>query len=463
MDAVRSEGRTPVVAIVGGGFSGSMAAVQLARLARPGALRVILFERSDRFARGMAYGTDSAHHLLNVPAGLMSALPDEPTHFLDWLRARDCSAHAGTYAPRRIYGDYLEELLRSASRESAIPIDLVSDEIIDLLEIDGSHRFRLATGRGELIEADWVVLALGHPLPKDPAGLVRSGKVCGYVANPWAPGALAGLEPDDPIALIGTGLTAVDQVVEARATGHRGKIYAVSRHGLLPCRQHHAPPRPHFAMGSGPSTARSLVRKVRSEVASCVGEGGDWRSVVDSIRPAAQTLWRSLGDAERSRFIRHVAPHWDAHRHRVAPEVDDILQECRESGRLEVIAGRALAIGEREDRVALTLRRRAGSESETILVSRVVNCTGPSRNIRTGPSPLLRSLIARGIGRPGRLALGLDVGDGGVLIGRDGGPHRRIFALGSLLKEHLWETTAVRELRTQAVDLARLIVDRARP
>jgi uncharacterized NAD(P)/FAD-binding protein YdhS len=463
MDAMTSEGRTPVVAIVGGGFSGSMAAVHLARLARAGTVRVTLFERSDRFARGMAYGTDSAHHVLNVPAGLMSALPDEPTHFLDWLRTRDPSAHAGTYAPRRIYGDYLEELLRSTARKSAIPIDLVSDEVIDLAEIDGSHRFRLATGRGELIEADWVVLALGHPLPKDPAGLVRSGQVRGYIANPWAPGALADLDADAPIALIGTGLTAVDQIVEARASGHRGKIHAISRHGLLPCRQHHAPPRPHFAMGNGPSTARSLVRKVRAEVASCVGEGGDWRSVVDSIRPTAQTLWRSLGDAERSRFIRHVAPHWDAHRHRVAPEIDDILQECRGSGRLEVIAGRVIEIAQRGDRVALTLRRRAGSEAETILVSRVVNCTGPSRNIRTGASPLLRSLIARGIGRPGRLALGLDVGDSGVLIGKDGGPRWQIFALGPLLKEHLGETTAVRELRTQAVDLARLIVDRAGP
>jgi len=91
---------------------------------------------------------------------------------------------------------------------------------------------------------------------------------------------------------------------------------------------------------------------------------------------------------------------------------------------------------------------------ETLTVGRVINCTGPARDIRLSASKLMQSLLANGIGRPGPLALGLDVSDCGALIGEDGLVQDRLYAIGPLLKDHLWETTAVRELRTQAAELA---------
>ena len=128
------------IAIIGGGFSGTMVAVHLARLAGSRAPRVVLFEKADRPARGLAYGTRCDQHLLNVPAGLMSALPDQPTHFLEWLRAHDPSTHHGTFALRRVYGDYLQELLTAAARSSATVIDVVRDEVIDLVMRTGDGR-----------------------------------------------------------------------------------------------------------------------------------------------------------------------------------------------------------------------------------------------------------------------------------------------------------------------------------
>ena len=188
----------PVIAIVGGGFSGAMVAVQLARQAGPNPPRVVLFEKSERLARGLAYGTHCDQHLLNVPAGLMSALPDEPTHFLDWLQARDPSAQHGTFAPRRVYGDYLEELLTSTAKASATRIDFVRDEVVDVEIDEGSGLVNLLTRQGSRHAADRVVLALGHPMPQSPQGLEHPSARGGYVANPWAPGALDGLEADEP-------------------------------------------------------------------------------------------------------------------------------------------------------------------------------------------------------------------------------------------------------------------------
>jgi uncharacterized NAD(P)/FAD-binding protein YdhS len=448
----------PVIAIVGGGFSGAMVAVQLARQAGSNPPRIVLFEKTERLARGLAYGTHCDQHLLNVPAGLMSALPDEPTHFLDWLQTRDPSAQHGTFASRRVYGDYLEELLTSTAKASATRIDFVQDEVVDLEIGEGPKSAILLTRQGNRLAADKVVLALGHPMPQTPEGLEHPSVRGCYVANPWSAGALDGLEAEQPIALIGTGLTAVDLIVEARANGHRGVIHAISRHGLLPCchRTSPATSQPHFRIPSETeATARSLLRRVRSEVALCQAQGSDWRSVVDALRPVTQTIWRSLGNSERSRFVRHLAPRWDVHRHRVAPHIDEMLQASRRDGTLVVVAGRIVSLAERDGSIEVSIRRRGEPMAESLLVRRVINCTGPARDVRVGPSNLLRSLIARGIGRPGPLALGLDVAASGALIRQDGYEHDQIFAIGPLLKERLWETTAVRELRTQTVELAR--------
>jgi len=316
----------------------------------------------------------------------------------------------------------------------------------------------IRTSAGRLIVADRVVLAMGNQPPHDPPGLEHLGRVGRYAADPWGPSVLEGVAPDEPIALVGSGLTAVDVIVEAQARGHRGVIHAISRHGMLPCRHRAAPPRPHFDLSEERATARTLLRTVRTEAAKCQVEGGDWRSVVDGIRPVAQSLWRSLESRERQRFVRHLASHWDVHRHRVAPEIDDLLQGQLRDQRLVVIAGRLVSLKECDGRVTLTFQRRGESRDETLTVGRVINCTGPARDIRRSASKLMQSLLANGIGRPGPLALGLDVSDCGALIGEDGLVQDRLYAIGPLLKDHLWETTAVRELRTQAAELARRLL-----
>jgi uncharacterized NAD(P)/FAD-binding protein YdhS len=187
-------------------------------------------------------------------------------------------------------------------------------------------------------------------------------------------------------------------------------------------------------------------------------QGGDWRSVIDGVRPVAQSLWRSLDSRERHRFIRHLAPRWDVHRHRLAPEIDDLIQSRIREGRLVVLAGRIQRVEERDHEVVVEIQRRGRADCVTLRVARVINCTGPARDIRRSDSVLLRNLFAAGLIRPGPLALGLDVTESGTLIRANGRAHHRLFAVGPMLKEQLWETTAVRELRTQAKELARRLV-----
>jgi uncharacterized NAD(P)/FAD-binding protein YdhS len=451
---------TDVIAVIGGGFSGTLVAVNLARAAGDRPLHIVLFERAARFARGVAYATSCDQHLLNVPAGMMSALADEPGHFLAWLQARDPRAQASTFAPRRVYGEYLEELLARAAVAGRTTIELVRDEVLDLRPSRSQAGFFVDGHSGASRHADRVVLALGNPAPEDvvecPETLRESRK---YIGNCWHPGVLDGLGPEDHLVLLGAGLSAVDVIVEARAQHFRGPITLISRHGLLP--QRHRPVAPQTVApidAAAAQTARGLFRHLRREAARCEAEGGDWRLVVDALRPSLTGVWRALGRSEKERFIRHLSARWDVHRHRVAPQIDQVLQDARREGQLTVIAGWVQALAHRDGKAELTLIRRGGADVEMLVAQRIVNCTGPARNLRTGRSPLLDALLDRGLGRTDPLALGLEVTESGALIAADGTTSDRIFALGPILKGQLWETTAVRELRVQALELARHLI-----
>ena len=427
---------------------------------RGGPLRVVLFEKRERFAQGAAYSTTCPQHLLNVPAGMMSALVDEPDHFLSWLQARDPEAHRGTFAPRRSTA----RISKGCCETPRTPLGRRSNSSAMRSSTSSRRGQDRACGSPDATAvacADQVVLALGNPTPQDPIpGPSRAQGLENYLSNPWEDGALDGLGEEDSVLLIGSGLTAVDLIVGARAKGHKGPMIVVSRHGLLPFPHAQVPPRPHGLAADGAArTVRSLLRHVRQEASRYASEGGDWRSIIDSLRPVTQTIWHSFDEGEKTRFVRHLSSRWDVHRHRIAPEVARIVDEARRDGQLTVIAGRVLALDERSDRVAVTLRPRGKSDVATVLAHRVINCTGPSRDIRIGHSPLVTSLMERGFCRPGPLSLGLEVSEVGALVASNGAPSDRLYALGPLLRGRLWETTAVRELRAQAFDLARHLVD----
>src|ERR1700730_7787112 len=101
---------TKTIAIIGGGVSGALTAFYLVR--QETRARVILIDQRPDFGLGLAYSPPSLRHLLNVPAGKISALPDQPSHFLDWLRAHhDPDATPMTFAPRAVFGRYIHSLI----------------------------------------------------------------------------------------------------------------------------------------------------------------------------------------------------------------------------------------------------------------------------------------------------------------------------------------------------------------
>ncbi|MBI0473860.1 FAD-dependent oxidoreductase [Sphingomonas sp. MA1305] len=433
------------VAIVGAGFSGTLQAINLLRHDGP---RATLIERAPVAGLGVAYGAAQPSHLLNVRAGNMSAFPDDPDHFVRWLGGRGMVDAAGTFVPRVTYGAYLRDLLEEARARAGDRLTVVQNDVADIVAADEGASVMLADG--ERIAADAAVLAVGNLPPHDPPGLDPATLSTRYRNDPWAPGLSDGLSDADTVLVIGTGLTMVDVALTLDAQGFGGRIVAVSRRGLLP--REHAPPAPNpDRLRERPATvASALVAMVRDR-----GERIGWRQAVDELRPFTQGMWANASGAERARFLRHLRPWWDVHRHRIAPPVAARLAAMIADGRLHLVAGKTAGFVERPDGVAVTWRPRGSDATEIIVAQRIVNCTGPQGDLARTTEPLLRRLADRGTIRADAARLGIDVDAEARTIAADGAANDWLYALGPMTRGAFWEIVAVPDIRTQTWAVAR--------
>jgi uncharacterized NAD(P)/FAD-binding protein YdhS len=447
------------VAVIGAGFTGTMVAVHLLRDPGLRDARLAILERTGRFTAGVAYGTDYECHTLNVPAARMSAFADDADDFLTFATSRNPGVTGGSFVPRSLYGAYLGHLLDAAEARSSSSLRRIAGQATSVeAQPDGSTRVGIEGA--DPIFADRVVLAIGNFPPADPSisdpAFYSDPR---YARDPWAADALDA-DPDRPVLLVGTGLTMLDIALALRDRGHRAVIHAVSRHGLLP--QPHraaAVPPPHYPRPAGldgwPRTAAGLLRMLRAEVDAAANAGIDWREVHTSLRADTPALWMSLSQTEKERFLRHARPYWETHRHRAAPQTAAAIRELLADGRLQVTAARLLGFEPCDDDVDALLRHRGETETSTVRIAKVVNCTGPDTDLRRVAEPLVQQLLRTGAATADPLGLGLRSDAHGGLIDTEGQVSERLFLVGPLRKGLLWENTAVPELRVEAEQMAR--------
>lgn len=445
------------IAVVGAGFSGTIAAIQLRRRL-PAARDIYLIERSGQFARGIAYANSRVAHLLNVRAANMSAFADDPGHFERWLEIHAgrwpdelIRTAAGSFATRRLYGRYLEATLHSEIAASGGTVRLLTEEA-RLLE-QTPEGGRLVCQDGKSIAVRGVVLATGSLPTNRPCDGVE-------FRDPWTPEALAGLDPLAPVLIVGTGLTMIDLVLALHAQGFRGPIIALSRRGLVP--QAHeeigqswsAPEFPERIHGS----ALLLFRAIRAELHAAAQQNIGWRAVIDSLRPQTASLWRGLPAAERARFLRHIRPYWDIHRHRMAPPAAELINRLRANGTLRILRGRVREVQPGPGKALATVQYDACPTGKrgSLAVQRVIYATG-LQGVRDSGG-LVAALLASGQARLDGQELGLDVTQTLNLIDGNGKVARNLWALGPIVRGTFWECLAVPDIRLQADQLAREIV-----
>jgi uncharacterized NAD(P)/FAD-binding protein YdhS/uncharacterized RmlC-like cupin family protein len=469
--ALSDDNYQETIAIIGGGFSGTLLATHLLSSDFDVPTRVILIDRSPRFSRGFAYSTSNRFHLLNVPAQNMSAFPNDPNHFLNWAQKRDQSITPRSFVPRMFYGEYLETILHRANLDKKPNIKFIrlNDEAIDIEDLKNNEG-QILLESGKKFKANKIILATGNYFPKNPK--IKNEEFYSsdfYVKDPWSSKALQNLNDTADLLFIGTGLTMVDKAIELKAKGHKGTIYALSRHGLLPSTH-------KLDLEPIEMSYEALIEKSKQSNFSIVDilhdiktkirhldNSENWRQVIDKLRPHVQILWQSLTDRDKQRFLVRLRPLWDIHRHRMAPEISLMLQSMISESQLKIHAGKILEykINEETKKVEISYLDRVSKEVKIITASRVLNCSGLEFDFCQIEDPLLNKLLNDGTIKPDSLSLGFEASTEGALIDKNSKTSEVLFTLGPALKGKLWETTAVPEIRNQAYKLAELIKEKS--
>ncbi|WP_347137787.1 FAD/NAD(P)-binding protein [Paracoccus sp. SSK6] len=445
------EGAGPHIVVIGGGASGVLMAAHLLRDDQ-GQARVTIIEGRHMLGCGIAYSTDDPDHLLNTRASGMSAFPDQPDHFRDWLAGQGIPADprlGDGFVSRSTYGAYMASLVEPWSRgEGARRLRCLRETCVGLTQDMGGVTAHLSGGGS--IRADRAVLATGHALPEpDPEGLVQGS---------WEGGEPPGR--DDRVVIVGSGLSMVDQVLSLLRRGHRGEILVVSRRAQLP-RVHAATQPLSVAVGDIPLGApvSRLMAWLRALARQAEARGGSWRDAMDGIRPHIRAIWQALPPSERARFLRHAASWWEVHRHRLPPESAAPIHAAIRTGRMRLLAA-AFQGAERnaEGQLQAVIRCRGSRVEQRVGCARIIDCRGIRRDPARNATPVVASLLKQGAARIDPLRLGLDVGADAAVIDAQGQPSDRIFAIGPASRAAFWEITAIPDIRDQTAGLARRLI-----
>ncbi len=444
-----------------------MTAVNLARFSvAPLEIKIINSKRP--FGRGVAYATSRNEHLLNVAARNMSAFPDHPDHFFEWLRSRSEFDTVGDkellemFVPRRIYGDYLRGIasifLNPVMPGCEVKLSVLEDVATDVIKLENGDA-SVVLQSGKKIEAEAVLLATGHQPPAGFPSLSPVSHDPRYCSDPWddwidrLPGS------GGTILLLGTGLTMVDAVVTLTELGWRGKIIAISRNGMLP--------RSHFRGIHYPDyipedikdlNLEQLAKLIESHCEKLKQMSQNSAIAIDKLRPHTQKLWQNLSVEDKKEFLRKYANRWNVTRHRIAPSIHERVTDQLDNGQLELIRGNIEHIAPQEEGIDIHYRCDNGNE-EIIRGDLVVNCTGPQLRFTTCDVPLFQNLLKRGFIQPDELDMGLKVNKDFAVIESEGITSKVLYAIGPLLRGSLWESIAVPELRGQAMRVAQVMLE----
>ncbi|HEY8271599.1 MAG TPA: FAD/NAD(P)-binding protein [Pseudobdellovibrionaceae bacterium] len=445
------------VVIIGGGLSGVLVSLELARL--PQGPEVTLIEKNpEHLGRGVAYDSHFTHQPLNVIAGGMSLFPDKPMDFVEWLKKNHFKykhlveqVSSQEFIPRKIFGDYVLENLQRVQRQAGGRLQIRIGEAISI--VDFGERKKVILHSGHELLADQVILALGNFPPGDLFPEEDSlQKNPHYYANPWSDKVYSHIEGNENLLLVGAGLTAVDIVLGLILRKFKGKVTLLSRRGRWPLSHDLSHPVFQFAEPEIQHPRkmllwlRQLIRK-NPQV--------PWPSVMDGLRPFTKKIWIKWSIDEKKYFLKRLKPYWEIARHRIPTKSIFQLKEMKNLGQLELKKGCLLNVQAAENGIEVVYRSQ-NKECRQIF-QKVINCTGPELNYRKVHCPLIHDLLKRGKIKTDELGLGLECTPEGQILNVQGKIEQGFWCIGPMRKAVLWETTALCELREQASELVSLI------
>ncbi len=449
----------PVVAIIGGGVSGAGVAYHLASSTCSPPPTIVVFEPREELGRGLAYDTTDPTHRINVPAARMSLLPDRPEDFVEWMARNDAVADDpdasrpdGNLFPRRhVFGTYIASALAPLVQSGTVHHRRAA--VVEVCR--GGRRWEILDDKGGRTVADFLVIATSHPAPSAPRALRVLEGHPRFVANSTVAGALDVVRPADRVLVVGNGLTAADIVASLTRTGHRGQITSISRRGLRSRGHAPYPQEPFGAFDTAAAhSATALLRGIRRTIAEATAAGLTWHAVIDQVRGHGHAIWQSLPIAERCRIVRNIRPYWDAHRFRIAPQVEEVLERAIAEGRMEVLAASVARVQRDGEAIHVELRRRHGAPLQKTFDAVVVT-TGPAHGSILESQAWLARLRDQSRLQLDPTGLGIACTERSEAIGADGSPDPTLLISGPLARGTFGELMGLPQITEHAVLVAR--------
>lgn len=443
------------VVVIGGGFTGAIAAIHLARQATA-PLDIQVIEPRSEVGRGVAFSATDPDHRLNSLANLHVVYPEDPLHFEHWLEQvgrldsdPDIRAQNGSIIARRSdFGDYMREQFAAhvAGNSSGSKIRHVRNRALAIRRRD--QDFLVEIEDGSALVSELVIVATNN---EQPATLEAFASLAAerhprYIANPWEMAGLSDVEDESQVLIIGAGLTAADVAATVLRDKPKATIDVISRSGIRPAsrvRAKASAPLPLwdrinqvpslFEQKHGKLTSvQNILMALRCEIRELEALGKPWQLAFDDVRDSARTLWMQLPLEEKKRFQRHLRRRYDSCRFRHAPQTEEIVDAAVAGGRLRFHRGRILRASAASNGIEVVWYHDASGGERSCAYQAVVNCTGPATRPDKMNNPLLQSMIANGIAIVAPLGIGLDVDEHCRVISATGEAQSGLYAFGAL-------------------------------
>ncbi len=448
------------IAIIGAGASGTVTAIQLMQKLQVPATIYLIEKNPETLFRGVAYSSVLPYQPLNVQAGRMSIYNQAPDDFYDWLKAHkqdesETEITRDSFVSRRWFGDYLvASFEQEKARSQWVTVEIVISSCNNLDFDFNSSQYKLELSNGNNLSTQYVVFACGNEQPGAVIEPAATAQLDGrYVENPWLSDTLKQIQAEEDVLVIGNGLTMVDHVVSLMKQQHKGKIYTISRNGYLPL-QHDDIQHFTFEVSHEPTKSEEILSLLKQNIAKATLLKVSWQNVMDAMRPHTSRFWKGLSLTQKDLFLKKLRTYWEIHRHRMPQASANALQQLQQSGQLEVLAGSYISVTKNGNTIDFTYQNKAKKHRQSVMVHRILNCTGPSTDYLKTDNILFKNLLAKEWMKQDALKLGIETGFRGEVIKRSGVILQNTFTIGPVRRATEWETTAIREIRTQAENVA---------
>ena len=447
------------ICIIGGGFSGISSAIQLIK--KSSNIQITILD--DKFiSKGIAYNPYSNKQLLNVVTSKMSIFDDEPNDFLNWVMSKELYKNedkeiiSQSFLSRKLYGEYLtetwEEYINIAANKN-IKLNIFNDTAINM-DIDNST-ITITTKNNQKIISDYCILATGNDTPKNPN--IKNNEFYTskyYFKNPWDVNSVIDINNNLPILILGNGLTMVDTVLGLIEKGFKGEIYSVSPNGFNVLSHKHIGLK-YTKINDELNSKLSLyelVKLANKHIKNVRKYGISAEPIIDAIRPHVQEIWQNLSLTEKKLFMSRLRHLWGVARHRIPQHIQEKIQTLRLNNKLHIISGKLINMEDFYSYVGVEYIDKKRNAFNKLKVSRVINCTGPNTIINDNPEDdFLKQCLIKGIIKQDELNLGICADTKTLKVKNNNDEiHNNLFAIGTLLRGELWETTAINELRKQS-------------